>query len=54
MDALADLAMVYSAVGKSEKAIAIYEKMLEIEPKFDRVRQVLLPAAEKTAITKQH
>jgi tetratricopeptide (TPR) repeat protein len=46
LDALAHLGGSYIRLNQKEKAIAIFEKALEIEPQFLWVSQVLLPNAK--------
>ncbi len=48
LDALANLGMAYQEAGKTEKAIATYEKALKAEPDFQWVKMSLLPSAKKS------
>lgn len=46
LDAMAFLGKSYMRIGDVEKAIAIYEKALGIEPDFVWIRDMLLPSAQ--------
>lgn len=50
LDALAFLGKSYMRIGEVEKAIAVYTKALEVEPKFTWVKKQLLPDAQKRLI----
>jgi tetratricopeptide (TPR) repeat protein len=52
IDALAFLGQAYAQNNEHVKAIAVYQKALQVEPGFDWVKKALLPAAEKKASTK--
>lgn len=47
LNSLANLGKTYHANGKKDKAIAIYQKALSIEPEFNWVSKSLLPQAQK-------
>lgn len=49
LDALAWLGQNYSGLGQIDKAKETYKKVLETEPEFVWVKNVLLPAVEKSA-----
>ncbi len=48
LDALAHLGITYMKLDKPQKAREILEKALEVEPKFNWVKYILLPQASKS------
>lgn len=50
INSLTSLARNYEAIGNYPSAIAVYQKILLIEPKYDWVKNTLLPAAQKKAL----